>query len=247
MDPLGDDGIYVVTEAYSTMHGWAEGSVKVADQVLEKYFDVPRPWDFAVEDIEQPNHDTSSETTCVGGAAGGNATTGGGGAGSAGDTEDAFCFTATALVEMADGTLKAIKDVREGDLVNTGTGHGNGLVTSTLVHPIDRKVAVTVTATKLGTLVGTPSHPVLQDGEWIEYGKIAAGGGGSDPTQTAADFRYVDAFYNLEIDGDKPGQSSHSYVVNGVVASGLGDDEVLNLMHPRQASWKEQVATAATL
>ena len=36
--------------------------------------------------------------------------------------------------------------------------------------------------------------------------------------------RFVNVFYNLEIDGQAlVGESSQSYVVNGVVASGLGD------------------------
>ena len=50
---------------------------------------------------------------------------------------------------------------------------------------------------------------------------------------------FVDFFYNLEIDGDAPGESSHSYVVNGITASGLGDGHVLNEMFPRQKVWKE--------
>ena len=51
----------------------------------------------------------------------------------------------------------------------------------------------------------------------------------------------IDFFYNLEIDGETPGESSHSFVVNGIVASGLGDNDVLNKMFPRQDVWKEKV------
>jgi hypothetical protein len=51
--------------------------------------------------------------------------------------------------------------------------------------------------------------------------------------------RYVDTFYNLEVDGDAPGEtSSHSYVVNGVEASGNGDNYLLNTLFPRQNVWK---------
>ena len=57
--------------------------------------------------------------------------------------------------------------------------------------------------------------------------------------------RHIDTFYNLEIDGDKPGESAHAYVVNGVVASGLGDNVVLNTRFPRQNVWKAKVAEAA--
>jgi hypothetical protein len=52
---------------------------------------------------------------------------------------------------------------------------------------------------------------------------------------------HVEAFYNLEIDGDQAGKSSHSYVVNGIVASGLGDNEDLNKLSPRQKIWKDEV------
>ena len=36
----------------------------------------------------------------------------------------------------------------------------------------------------------------------------------------------------------------HTYVVNGIVASGLGDNEALNLAFPRQKSWKARRAHA---
>jgi hypothetical protein len=32
MEPLVDSEIYVVNEAYSLLHGWAEGSLKLADR-----------------------------------------------------------------------------------------------------------------------------------------------------------------------------------------------------------------------
>ena len=57
--------------------------------------------------------------------------------------------------------------------------------------------------------------------------------------------RLIETFYNLEIDGDKPGESAHAYVVNGVVASSLGDNVVLNTRFPRQNVWKAKVAEAA--
>ena len=38
--------------------------------------------------------------------------------------------------------------------------------------------------------------------------------------------------------GELVGTASHPVLVNGVVASGLGDNEALNLAFPRQESWK---------
>jgi hypothetical protein len=224
-------------------------------EILEKYFDVPRPWDFARTDLVQVVLQTSSgecvasdEETTTSSSGGGD----GGGAASTGSAGGVLCFTESALVAMADGTrYKRIADVVVGDFVRTGTDHGQGLVTATLHHPVNRKVPVVIHVTnEYGALVGTPDHPVLvvdnqdndEKGQWVAFGSLDGG------TTTAVRFffeehYYVTTFYNLEIDGDQPGQSSHSYVVNGIVASGLGDNLVLNSMFPRQqeTAWSTTV------
>jgi len=234
MEVFVDSDIFVVNEAYSYLHGWAEGSIKVADQVLEKYLDVERPWDFAADNIQQIVHDTSSDSTCDGKPE----DEGDAGAGAAdeeeGEAGDIFCFTDEALVTMADGTLQKIKDVKVGDLVSTGTSFGNGVVTDLLVHPMNREVDVANIDTPYGMLIGTPSHPMLHESEWVELGSLSDHG-----VQTSV--QYIDFFYNLEVDGNTPGQSSHSFIVNGIIASGLGDNDVLNRMFPRQEVWKEKV------
>jgi len=46
---------------------------------------------------------------------------------------------------------------------------------------------------------------------------------------------YVYILYNLEIDGLDPyGQSQHSYIVNGIVASSLGNNVLLNQLFQPQ-------------
>lgn len=194
----------------------------------------------------------------VGGASSGNSGGGsggssGGGSGSGGGAGDeVFCFTADALVLMADGTLQSIQDVQVGDFVDTGTGQGRGRVTQTLHHPIYNHVPVTRLETAHGVLVGTPSHPVLsfaqqeEDGgvlsSWVAFQSLATDNGTVDNNNNKME--YIDVFYNLEIDGEDPyhieGESSHSYVVNGIVASGLGDSAVLNRLYPRQQGWKDK-------
>jgi hypothetical protein len=233
---------------------------------LEKYFDVPRPWDFARTDLVQVVLQTSSgecvessseeETTSSSG--GGDGGGDGGGAASGGSSASGvLCFTESALVAMADGTsYKRIADVVVGDYVQTGTDHGRGLVTATLHHPVGREVPVVIHVTnEYGTaLVGTPDHPVLlvvddqdddeTDEQWVAFGRLD--GGPTTAVRWFEEHYYVNTFYNLEIDGDQPGQSSHSYVVNGIVASGLGDNLVLNSMFPRQQQEAWPVAVAAS-
>ena len=82
-----------------------------------------------------------------------------------------------------------------------------------------------------GGFLGTRSHPVHVDGKgWLELAD--AGLAGLGPPRNVS----IDTLYNLEIDGDAPGASNHSYVVGGLVASGNGDGH-LNALFPRQKSW----------
>ncbi|KAL3917612.1 MAG: hypothetical protein SGARI_007665 [Bacillariaceae sp.] len=142
---------------------------------------------------------------------------------------------------MADGSFKKIKDVAVGDLVATGTnglGRGAGLVSDALTHPVGKEVPVAVVLTPFGDLVGTPDHPVFskESGEWVEMGEL------QDEFDLRVETRYIDVFYNLEIDGNilDEERSSHSYVVNGVMASGLGDHAELNRRFPRQKHFQAQ-------
>jgi Hint-domain len=146
------------------------------------------------------------------------------------------CFAGDSLVSMADGTFRPIKDVKQGDIVLTGTGIGQGVVTGKLAYPVEEgsNQDIIVATTALGELVGTGHHPVLVDGEWRDLGAVASMEA-IPPSWSHFVFeivrkhRDVDFWYHLEIDGDveyKEGDeliSSHTYVVNGMVASGLGD------------------------
>ena len=59
--PLNDYNIHVVNEAYSKLQGWAEGTLLSADEILEDYFSVPRPWNFDAPDNVQQLAQTSSQ------------------------------------------------------------------------------------------------------------------------------------------------------------------------------------------
>lgn len=213
----------------------------LADEVLATYFDCPRPWDFPAPDYVQFVRQTQG-VDCAAEAE--DSSSGGGGdtgAGGAGEGTVDLCFTKEALVSMADGTMVPIDEIEEGDVVSTGFAGESGTVTEVLVHKVSfsGETDVVSVTTDFGDLVGTPSHPIHINGQWVEM-QEAVQAGMFETVGLTADFakQEVEAFYNLEIDGDKAGQSSHSYVVNGIVASGLGDNQVLNTMFARQNEWK---------
>ena len=153
---------------------------------------------------------------------------------------------------MADGSLKRIADVKKGDYVSTGFPDevGTGLVTEVLTHEVGREVPVVILSTDLGDLIGTPDHPIYFSHQWIElsealvFPNINGEGDDNESSMIAFDghleMKHVDFFHNLEVDGHLPGLSSHAYVVNGVIASGLGDNDTLNSLFKRQEAWKNE-------
>ena len=223
---LAAHGAYVVNEAYSKVQGWAEGSLQAADRVLEDHFGLARPWDFP--DSPYPIHLAQTQPTehCDDGTTA--AASGGGGAAAGGGSDDVLCFSGDAPLLLADGTAKNLSAAAVGDRVRTGFGDEVGVVTAVLVHPVPGGAAELI-AVGDGFL-GTRSHPVHVDGiGWVEL----ADAGLSDlgPRDVS-----IDTLYNLEIDGDEPGVSNHSYVVGDLVASGNGDGH-LNELFPRQKVW----------
>ena len=159
---------------------------------MEKYFDIPRPWDFDVID----------ENKIVGAEDDGTSTGGGDDASGATDDDDPFCFTVDAMVHMTDGSFKRITDVQEEDYALHGTGFGEGLVTEKLIHPTGVVVSAAVVETEDGVLIGDPSCPVLMHGEWVDL---------NNQFVSLATRQYIDAFYNLKIDGHLTDTSSRSY------------------------------------
>lgn len=253
--PLNKQHVHIINEAYSMLQGWAEGSLLLADEVLEEEFGVVRPWDFEAPDYVQFVAQTDSQECAAveddEGSSGSGSNGGGGGGGGGGDGTVDLCFTENALVTMADGSMRVISSMEKGDVVSTGMGTSTGRVTEVLVHRAKKAIDVTIVTTPLGELVGTSSHPVFMDGIWMEM-EQAMDDGSFDRhhyhgAKARKEIRYVEVMYNLEVDGDSPGSSSHSYVVNGIVASGLGDNLVLNRMFARQSSWKDDSELSAPM
>lgn len=234
--PLNSYGIHVVNEAFSFVQGWAEGSLQVADQVLEDYFGISPPWDFAVDPsvqyVAQTNSAECSPEEEENTSGGGGDTTGEGGG-------DHLCFTSDALVTMADNVLLAISKVQAGQVVKTGRNGEVGRVTKVLRHKVHSNLDMAIVPTQIGSeLVGTLSHPILVNGSWMEIEDAIVS---KHLREGRIENFYVDILYNLEIDGHDPyGQSQHSYIVNGIVASGLGNNVLLNQLFQRQNLWKVQ-------
>lgn len=232
-------GIHIVNEAYSKVQSWAEGSLESADLILGNHYDVPRPWDFPAADVPLHLAQTSPFATCDGSE---DSESDGGpapapGSGSVVDDELA-CFVGTALVGLTDGSMVSLQEIKTGDEIVTG--FGAGVVKEVLVHPVEAEVDVIVIETPSGEVVGTRTHPVFVDGQWRELSDAADAR--YFEGKIRQEKRYVSAFYNLEVDGGE-----HAYVLNDVVvASGLGDNEELNMRFPRQNLWKQRATVTAT-
>ena len=130
------------------------------------------------------------------------------------------CHTYDSKVEMADGTFKSIGEVKVGDKVKSIKDGVvvEGTVTDALIHETNDVVSVIETENGFTE----SNHPVLVDGKWIPAGNLGN-----------KSFTFVDNFYNLEIDGNNP-LSDHNFIVDGLVASGLGDNAELNAKYQRQ-------------
>jgi len=131
------------------------------------------------------------------------------------------CHTFDSQVEMADGTTKAIGEVKVGDKVKSIKDGivTEGTVTDHLTH-VTNDVMRTIKTTNGYTEI---NHPILVDGEWVaakELGEVES--------------VFVDNFYNLEIDGNVS-TSDHNFIVDGMVSSGLGDNKELNTKYQRQS------------
>ena len=137
------------------------------------------------------------------------------------------CFIEGTKIFMPDGSEKEIQDIIEGDVILTfdekTKSFTQGVVTEHLVHPVSREIPVAIVG---GILEGTPSHPIFFGGSWSEI------------RESKADIKivkkHIDNYYNLEVDAHDLYGSSHNYIANGYIVSGLGDNDVLNDVFKRQ-------------
>lgn len=137
------------------------------------------------------------------------------------------CFVEGTKIFMPDGSEKEIQDIVDGDLILTfdekTKSFTKGVVTEHLVHPVNRQIPVAIVG---GTLEGTPSHPIFFGGNWSEIKESKA--------DVKIVKKYIDNYYNLEVDAHDIIGGSHNYIANGYIVSGLGDNYVLNDVFKRQ-------------
>jgi len=143
------------------------------------------------------------------------------------------CFVEGTKIFMSDGSERYIQDIIEGDSILSFDEKTKsfipGVVTESLIHPVYRDVKVAIVG---GILEGTPSHPIFFNGNWSEI------------KESKADIKivkkYIDNYFNLEVDAHDIRGSSHNYIANGYIVSGLGDNDVLNDVFKRQKIFQSE-------
>ena len=134
------------------------------------------------------------------------------------------CFDFNSPVEMWDGTTKKIGDIQIGDLVKSvkNDSYVIGKVTDVVIHPTNDIIPVV----EYKNMIADPNHPFLSNGNWSDITNLNG---------CVRGYKFIDNFYNLEIDGDNIENSEHNFIIEGVVVSGLGDNKILNSLFMRQS------------
>ena len=140
------------------------------------------------------------------------------------DDEPDFCFIKGTQIHMFDGSKKNIEDIKVGDEV-LSMSNIKGIVTEHLIHSVNKNTMLA----KIRNLIGEPHHPIFENNKWIEMKKS---------NNVTFEQKYIDNYYNLEIDGDNVYGSEHTYIANNQIVSGLGDNKKLNSVYQRQDVFK---------
>jgi hypothetical protein len=137
------------------------------------------------------------------------------------------CFTFNTPIQMWDGSNKKIGEIEIGDeVLSYKQGkYVKGIVTDKLIHPTNAIVEVV----KYKNMISDRLHPYYKNGEWKPMFELENAEFGIE---------YIDNFYNLEIDGNLLFDSEHNFITEGIIVSGLGDNDLLNNTFKRQEKWK---------
>lgn len=112
------------------------------------------------------------------------------------------CFSGECQVLMADGTSRLVKEIRKGDLVMSASGTPARV---RCVVNTNCSTESTIEVSQIGSLIITPYHPILQNGQWV-FPK--------DVSSTTQKFVQEVCSFVLE--------SEHSMIVEGIACIGWG-------------------------
>lgn len=156
------------------------------------------------------------------------------------------CLAADSPVAMADGTTKAIADIRQGDLVVSGLDGAPLKVASVYVGSEDKPM-VRLTTRSGRTLKLTEGHPVLTGAgirlaRFLKAGDVLRTGTGPSPIATIEHVAYGGKVYNLSLaapgKGAKLADDRDVFLGDGILVGG-------NEMQWRYDRHDAQVAAAA--
>ena len=134
---------------------------------------------------------------------------------SGGISKHGNCFKSNDLVEMFNGEMIAIKNVKVGDEVKSVINNKvvKGIVTKKLIHPIKNIVEVI----KINGITAEPNHPVYINQEWVPIKEL-----GTITTE------FIDNWYNLEIDC-KTDNGESNFIIGNLIVSGVVKDDSIKI------------------
>lgn len=132
------------------------------------------------------------------------------------------CFIGDTQIDMADGTTKAIKDIKVGDKVigyNVDTDDIEPCKVTEVMKPRDNRVYI-VAASNKRVVRTTSTQPLLtEDGKWVDVSELTKGTDLKDVGEVQAILKgRIETVYDIKVDG------CGTYIANGFVAKG-GTDE----------------------
>ena len=112
------------------------------------------------------------------------------------------CFSGDCRVLMADNSLRLVREIRRGDLVQSASGRPARVL---CVVNTNCSTEASIEVSRIGSLVITPYHPILHNGRWAFPKDVSA------PTQM-----FVQEVCSFVL------ETEHSMVVEGVPCIGWG-------------------------
>ena len=115
------------------------------------------------------------------------------------DKNSGGCFTGNGKVQLKNKTLKKVKDLMKGDILE------NGAIVQCLIKI---KVYKIIPVVELNSVYYTLKHPIIYEGKWVNPISIKS-----------PKFIFIDNWYNLVL------KNGYSVKINGIEAITLGHEQ----------------------